>query len=178
MRLSILLAFLLSIAYAGHSQKYYDSSPSLVLGLEAGVPIGPLSQTHLAGAGGSMKIRIPAGELSDVIFTGNVVAFVGKTIAVGNKKQRASIAKTFSAFVGYRYYLNPLSDYNSFYIQGDVGLSAVTSKIINPAISPSLGYLINDRLDLTLKYQTILSNNKFAKISFISFGIAYGLNFN
>jgi hypothetical protein len=169
------LIITLFVVTTGNAQ-YYDSSPSLVLGAEAAVPIGPLSQTHLAGIGFSGKIRLPAGELSDVLFTGNVAVFVGKT--VGEKKQRASLAKTFTAFVGYRYYLNPLSDYNSFYIQGDVGLSAVTSKIINPAIAPSIGYLVNDRLDLALRYQTILTNNRYSKVSFVAFSVAYGLNFN
>jgi hypothetical protein len=166
---------MLFIAKIGSSQ-YYDSSPSLVLGAEANVPIGPLSKTHIAGAGVSMKIRIPTGDFSDLLLTGNIAGFVGKT--VGPKKHRASVAKTFSAFIGYRYYLNPLSDYSSFYIQGDAGLSAVTSKIINPAVAPSIGYLINDRVDLGLRYQTILSNNPYAKYSFISFSVAYGLNFN
>jgi hypothetical protein len=163
-------------ALTGHGQKYYDSSPSLVLGLEAGVPMGEFTKTHVAGGGVSMKIRIPSGELSDIILTGNALAFFGKKVASKNN-QRASLAKTFSAFVGYRYYLNPLTDYNSFYIQGDIGLSAVTSKIINPAIAPSIGYLINDRLDLALRYQTILSSSRFTKIPFISFGVSYGLNF-
>jgi hypothetical protein len=160
----------------GHAQKYYDSSPSLVLGMEAGVPMGEFTKTHVAGGGFSMKIRIPSGELSDVILTGNALAFFGKKIAAKNN-QKAPLSKVFSAFVGYRYYLNPLTDYNSFYIQGDVGLSAVTSKVINPAIAPSIGYLINDRLDLALRYQAILSNSPYTKIPFISFGVSYGLNF-
>ncbi|BAV04277.1 hypothetical protein FLA_0263 [Filimonas lacunae] len=113
-----------------------------------------------------------------MFITANLAAFPGKNYTVGNTKKKAALAKAASVFVGYRIYLNPLSDYNSFYIQGDAGVSAVTTKLINPAIAPSIGFLINDKLDLSLKYQKILSNNKYADYSFIALGIGYGFNFN
>lgn len=172
-----LLSFLFTMFVGAVSAQYYDASPSIVIGADLGIPVGPFTKTHGFGGGLTGKVRFPAGLLSDVILTGNIAVFTGKTYQDGNGKQRkASIAKSLSAFVGYRYYLNPLSDYNSFYIQGDLGLSAATTKIINPAIAPSLGYLINDRIDLSLRYQTVLSSNAYAKLSFITFNFAYGIN--
>lgn len=181
MRIHVLLfVLLLTSARFAHAQ-YYDASPSMVLGVEAGVPVGVLSNTQTLGAGLTGKIRLPAGLMSDVIFSGNIMGFFGKSNTntntnTGTKSTNPGIAKIFSGFVGYRYYLTPLWNYNSFYIQGDVGLSAITSKIINPVIAPSLGYLINDKIDLALRYQSILSGPERRRYSFISFGLAYGFN--
>lgn len=177
MRIHFLLFVLLLTSARYANAQYYDASPSLMLGLEAGVPLGVLSNTQTLGGGLTGKIRLPSGLMSDVIFSGNIMGFFGKSTSNTNgKNQHSGIAKIFSGFVGYRYYLTPLWNYNSFYIQGDVGLSAITSKIINPVIAPSLGYLINDKVDLALRYQSILSGPEHRRYSFISFGLAYGFN--
>lgn len=170
--LSVLL--LITISKIGHAQ-YYDASPSLVLGAELGNAMGDLSKSWSVGGGVAGKFRLPAGLLSDVIISGNIMGFAGKT-PQNPKDKKQSLAKIFSGFVGYRYYLTPLWNPNSFYIQGDVGMSAITSKIINPVIAPSIGYLINDKIDLALRYQSILSGPINRKYSFISFGFSYGFD--
>lgn len=177
MRITILLLSLLFFTNVSNAQ-YYDSSPSIVLGVGGAIPLGDLGTRQGIGGVLNGQLRLPAGLMSDVILTGSVAAFKGKTYTqpVTNKKVTSGLGAMISGFVGYRYYLNPLSDYNSFYLQGDAGLTARSLKSINLAIVPSLGYLMNDKLDLSLKYQKIFISS--SDFSFISLGIAYGFNFN
>lgn len=178
MRILILSVLMILTAQISKAQ-YYDSSPSLVFSAEVAIPMSDYADRQSFGAGASAKLRFPAGETSDVFVTGSAIMFKGGKTLVNNKggKYKSQGGKAVSALVGYRLYLNPLSDPNSFYIQADAGLTAATSKLIGPTLAPSLGYLINDKLDLFLKYHSTFSNNPALKVNYISFGIGYGLSF-
>lgn len=175
MRGPILLFLFLALLSTTSYSQFYDSSPSLVMSVEGGKSLSTMSQKHSFGGAASLKLRLPSGDLSDVFITGNLAFFPGKVQA---DKKKYSAAKAATLLLGYRIYLNPLSDYSSFYLQADAGMSALTTKLISPVFSPSFGYLINDKLDLSIRYNTTFSSDPYKKISYIALGIGYGFNFN
>lgn len=173
MRSFLILALILLTVSIGKAQ-YYDASPSLVLNVEGAQPVSNWKLINSGGIGGSLKLRIPSGQVSDVILSATLMQFMGKTF----NKRKSNGNLTATALAGYRYYLNPLADYSSFYIQADAGLGAVGKDFIVPAIGGSLGYLINDRIDLSVRGLTALSSDIKKQIRFISIGVGYGLNFH
>lgn len=174
MRFNILLVAALIISGALKAQ-YYDSAPQLVLGFGPAIPTGILGDQQKFGGYGAAQLRLAAGERSDILITAQVSAFRGKTYMVNRKAINSGLLAMGTGLIGYRYFLNPLSDYNSFYIQGDAGLAVRTLKFIKPTVVPSFGYLMNDRLDLNIKYQAILSS---PSMSYVTLGIAYGFHFD
>jgi len=177
MRVIVLLLLTTLVFHFQAQSQYYDESTSMVLSLEAANPIGSYSTLQSTGVAGSVKFRFPAGAQSDFFLTGTAAAFKGGKLVYPNTKYRTPTSKVATALVGYRAYLSPLWNPNTFYFQIDGGLTAVTSKLIGPTLIPSLGYLIGDKIDIFLKYHNTFSNNNSLHVSYIGLGVGYGINF-
>lgn len=176
MRQLISLLLLLFVVNSINAQ-YYDDSPQLVFSLDGATPLNQPAKTYNGvGVGGSAKIAFPIGEFSDFVIAGSLMTFSGKNYVDAYKLNRKAAKRNIAvAMVGYRYYLSPLFYYNTWYIEPRIGLTADGTKHQAVTFGGALGYLINNKVDLTLRYQAFGGqyNNS---MSFISFGVGYGFS--
>ena len=157
------------------SAQYYDDAPQLVLGVEGSKILNsPASNAYLPGVSGTAKLTLPVGDFSDIVFAGSIMAFPGKEYtAVNGKKVSPKARMMAAAMFGYRYYLTPLVEYNTWYVEPRIGLMLDGTKNQQATIAAVVGYLINNKIDLYAKYQAFGGNDK---LSFLSLGIGYGFS--
>ncbi|GGH56460.1 hypothetical protein GCM10011379_00070 [Filimonas zeae] len=153
--------------------QYYDDSPSLVLGLDAAFPLtAGMSDKNKPGIGGTAKYTLPIGERSDFVLAGSLMSFMGKKQP--NKSANFKARNILALMAGYRYYLSPLYNYNTLYIEPKLGLTADGTKHLAGTYGVALGYLINNKIDLSARYQGFGGNTN--SLSFIAIGIGYGFS--
>lgn len=168
--------FLLLLSSSLKSQ-YYDDSPQLVFSLDAAFPVNADAKlTNGLGLGGTTKLTIPLGEYSDLVLAGSIMSFTGKTFTKYGKTYKGARRNILPVMVGYRYYLSPLYNSNTWYVEPRVGVTIDGTKNQALTFGAALGYLINNKVDLSARYQSF--SGQFNGLSFFSVGIGYSFSLN
>ncbi|RXK87363.1 porin family protein [Filimonas effusa] len=172
----ILLAVLMIPISLFCCAQYYDDSPQLVISSDAALLLNkPVSTTNYPGVGATAKITIPTGNFSDIVLIGSLMSFRGKEVVKGNKTVKAQARNLLPLLIGYRRYLNPLYNYNTWYIEPRVGLTLDGTKNRAITVGAALGYLINNKIDLSIRYQSF-GGSEYAHLSFLGLNIGYGFS--
>lgn len=159
------------------SAQYYDDAPQLSFGIDAAFPLNKEAKVYQGmGLGGTAKLALPLGEYTDVVFSGTLMSFAGEKYVKNSRNYKAPRRNIAVGMIGYRYYLSPLYNYNTFYIEPRVGLTLDGTKHQAFTFGAALGYLINNKIDLSAKYQSF--GGGLRTLSFVSLGVAYGFSLN
>lgn len=143
MKKMIFGALMMMVAYGASAQKTLQFS----VGPEFGIATGNLNSAYSVTAGGTLQMDFKAA--SDLAVTANsgVIVFVGKKVKGTNLKVRSVAAIPLLA--GIKYYFTP-----KVYGSAQLGETFFTSTGggSNFTYAPGVGFKIDNKLDLLLKY--------------------------
>ncbi|MFD0750719.1 outer membrane beta-barrel protein [Mucilaginibacter calamicampi] len=148
----VLLATLLFVGVAATS--FAQDGGKFSIGVEAGLPVGEISDTHSFAIGGSLKYDLPIA--SDLAFTASAgyTSFQGKTSTI--QYGASSITAKWPAFgyipvkAGIKYNLA-----SALYAEAQVGAAIGTESGSKTAFvyAPGLGFKFSDAVDLGVRYE-------------------------
>jgi len=172
----ILLLFFVLVNGVAKAQFYQERSRTTVgIGLELEIPttIG-FKDWHYPGVAGSLRLGYQLNDYFDFVAVGTLARFLQKDSNTDSAYYSPSITLT-GLSGGVRFHMAEVMDEGFFYLQPQVGVSAIG--IRKPRFSGSYsigaGYVIDERFDVSLRYQGLLGKNK---LEFIGVGLAYQLN--
>lgn len=152
----VLLATMLfvGIAVSGFAQK---GGSNFSVGVEAGLPVGNISNSHSFVIGGSLKYEAPIATGTNFTLTAGYSSFQGKT--VGPIKFGAFGAIPVKA--GIKYFLA-----DAFYGEAQLGAAFYTQSGGGTAFaySPGIGYKFSDVIDLGVRYEAWSKNGTVSQI--------------
>lgn len=145
-------------------------SPSLSLGVEAGLPLGDFNKTRNVGVGGSLKFAFPVASDMDLTLSGGYMTFSGKKAILGNYSTINMIP--VKAGVRYRFpsgfYLEPQLGYTNVKAKGaEDGYGAFT-------YAANAGFLVNNKLDIGARYEAFSKNEN--TTAFAGLRLAYNFS--
>ena len=186
MKFIILTVCLAAISTFAKAQQAYPTSAQFSIGLNTGLPLGKLHDSHTFILGGYIQEAIPVAKALHVIINLGYNKFFGKSTFNLQSPNTPYVdfpdADILAAKGGLRYYLSP-----KFYLQGEAGIALVLKSPQSSydaakafIYSPKIGYAIaaggKSIIDVSLRYE---ATNNYAdsyrgNISSISVGVAYG----
>ncbi|MDB5249460.1 MAG: hypothetical protein JWQ40_3854 [Segetibacter sp.] len=169
----LIASFIFSTAKT-FSQQSSIPSPSLNLGVEAGLPVGDFGKGYKVGLGGSLKALFPVATDAAITLSAGYMSFSGKeTTLGGNTVYKNPALNMIPIKAGFQYsfpgglYFEPQLGYTNFKVKDGKSNGAFT-------YAANLGYLINRKLDLSARYEAFSKNE--ATTSFA--GLRLGYNFS
>lgn len=171
-KLVLLLAVGSLLNYAAFAQKKDDKksteTPSIGVGVDVAFPMGDLADVSKFGIGGTVKIAFPAGPGAVTVTTG-YINFSGKDVTVGNLTMTTSSTYLIPFKAGYRLNLG-----QGFNIEPQLGYSAGKNSSGGFTYAAGLGYIINDQVDLSARYEGVSKSG--STLSFIGLRVAYNFS--
>jgi len=147
----VLLATLLFVGVAATS---FAQNGKFSIGVEAGLPVGSVSNTHSFAIGGSLKYDLPVAEELAFTASAGYTSFIGKTTSVTFGGSTISTKQPAFGYVpvkaGLKYNLTP-----AFYAEGQIGVAIGANGGSKTAFAyaPGIGFKFTDNLDLGVRYE-------------------------
>lgn len=176
----------LALSSAAFAQdKGGSQGTAISVGLEAGLPIGKFgnsgvkfSDAYKFGIGGSAKVAIPIFENGAVTLSAGYISFSGKSETIGGVTFKNPALSMIPLKAGLRYTLGNTS---GFYIEPQLGYSIAKVKGASESASgftyaANVGMLINNMIDLALRYEGASLNKSVGTVSHIGLRAAYSFN--
>ncbi len=152
----VLLATMLfvGIAVSGFAQK---GGSNFSVGVEAGLPVGDVSNAYNFVIGGSLKYEAPIATGTNFTLTAGYSSFQGKTVA-GFKFPAIGFIPVKA---GIKYFLA-----DAFYGEAQLGAAFSTQSGGGTAFaySPGIGYKFSDVIDLGVRYEAWSKNGTTSQI--------------
>lgn len=156
-----LILFLSVLSVKAQYNRQYNE---LGIGADVAIPANSyMSKTYYAGIGGTVKLLVPLGINEALSLTAGLHNFIAK------KNVASDIV--LNGMVGYRYsfYLND----GSIYIEPKLGNTFISPKRNNFTYSGGIGHIFAEAWDLSLRYQSAITETKSDKLTFIGLNISY-----
>lgn len=148
-------------------------SPSLNIGIEAGLPVGDFGDAYKVGLGGSLKVLFPVATDAAITLSGGYMSFSGKETRISGVTFKNPAFNMIPLKAGFRYsfpgglYFEPQLGYTNYKIKDAKSQGAFT-------YAANLGYLINQKLDLSARYEAFSKNENTTAFA----GLRLGYNFS
>ena len=147
MRLLILAVLITTTALTTTAQKGNDSKIKFNVGAELGFANGAFGNTHSFAIGATAQIEYQVNEKTRATANSGIIQYSGKSIDATTK---FSGITAIPVLVGAKYYFS-----DNFYGAAQLGLTIFSGALVGTSkftYSPGLGFMINDKIDATLKY--------------------------
>lgn len=152
----VLLATMLfvGIAVSGFAQK---GGSKFSVGVEAGIPVGTVSNFHNLFIGGSLKYDAPIAAATNFTLSAGYTSLQGKTVS-GVKVASAGYVPVKA---GIKYFFA-----DAFYGEAQLGAAFSTQSGGGTAFaySPGIGYKFSDVIDLGVRYEAWSKNGTVSQI--------------
>jgi len=169
----LLIASFLFTTAKTFAQESSIPSPSLNIGVEAGLPVGDFADSHKLGLGGSLKALFPVAPDAAITLSAGYMSFSAKEYEFGGVTAKGPAVNMIPIKAGFRYnfqtglYFEPQLGYTNFKVKDGESAGAFT-------YAANLGYLFNQKVDLSARYEAFSKNDN--TTSFV--GLRLGYNFS
>jgi hypothetical protein len=144
------LAVLGGVAFGTFAQSKSNDVGKFSIGVEAGIPVGDVSNGYNFVIGGSLKYEQPIA--TDLAFTlsAGYSSFMGKTVDLGGASVKFPNAGFIPVKAGIKYHFA-----EAFYGEAQLGASFSTESggKAGFAYSPGIGYNLGGGIDLGVRYE-------------------------
>lgn len=155
----VLLATLLfvGVAVSGFAQ---SKDGKFSVGVEAGIPVGSVSNAYNFVIGGSLKYDLPIAASTNFTISAGYSSFQGKTLPAPFGKVPA--AGFIPVKAGIKYFFAP-----EFYGEAQLGAAFSTQSGGGTAFaySPGIGYKFSDVVDLGVRYEAWSNNGTVGQVA-------------
>lgn len=149
---------------------------SISVGVEAALPVGKnLKDGYNFGIGGSAKVAINVFDGGDVTISAGYISFMGKSITVAGQTFKNDALGTIPIKAGLRFKLG-----GGFYGEPQLGytiakISGVEGNFNGFTYAANLGYMVDNSVDVSLRYEAWTKSENGASFSpsFIGLRVAY-----
>ena len=162
---------LLCIANLGYSQ--WSDGPFLSIGGQIGIPLNKQVNNYSWAAGGVGKLSLPLGLSDYFTMSINALSINGS----GNNGKALKEHDILSGFIGYRYDFRKEDSYSYFYMEPQVGWTFSGTDYNTFSVLPSIGYSLNEKIDISAWYHASTTTKKMSKIGVAGLMVAYNLHF-
>jgi len=172
MKKTILPLLLLASFSLSHAQ---TKGPELGIGVDAGIPVGSLSESHKFGIGGTLKFAYNFNPSTAITFQSGYMSFIGKDISPedgGGIIDKWPNLNFIPFKFGGRYTFT-----GGFYIEPQLGFTSMSTKFMGYTSSTTgftyainVGYRATPGVDISARHETI---SKEGNGSFIGLRVAY-----
>lgn len=141
-------------------------------GLELALPMGDFGDYAGFGFGATLGFELPVGDNLGVIAQAGYITFAGKdiTVNVGSLGSATVEGKSTGAIpiqVGAKYYFS--ENQEGAYLGLLTGVHMLSSEgsdgVTNFGIAPLLGFMVNENIDIALRYQMLFDKVETVSIS-------------
>jgi hypothetical protein len=162
----------------------------LSAGVELGLPVGDLADVTSIGFGATIGYEHPLMDRVGLLGRTGLNLFLGKDFntgfaqveggnwimvpfQVGGKYyvQEEGNGLFVSALAGLHYVRNKVEVTTPSVLGVSFGTSAIVDSSVDVSFAPAVGYVVNEQLDLELRYQVIAESG--SSISFLGLRVAY-----